>query len=222
MRIIIACEESQTLCKLFRAAGHEAFSCDLKPCTGGHPEWHLRGDIFHFISYSYQLEYGYWDRLIEHPPCIFLSVTANKWLLDQKPRKSGKLVGEKRRLAQKEAEDFFIALYNSDIDEICLENPVGSINSKLPPTQIIQPYFFLDADKKRTCLWLKGLPKLVHSSQDNLFDSKSHVEPIGTYKKKDGAMAFFTDSISGTSINAAQLRSKTFKGIAEAMVNQWK
>lgn len=134
MRILIACEESQTLTKLFRQKGHEAFSNDIKVCTGGHPEWHIRKSVFDILDDN-------WDMMIGHPPCTYLTVTANGWLKDQKARKSGKLVGEARRNAKKSAEDFFMRLFDAKIPKICLENPVGSMNSIIPPTQIIQPYF---------------------------------------------------------------------------------
>jgi len=111
--------------------------------------------------------------------------------------------------------------WNCKIPKLCLENPVGVISSIVPPTQIIQPYFFGESEKKRTCLWLKGLEPLIHNKVDNLFGKQTHVEPVGTYLKKDGTYTFFTDSIAGTSKEASTLRSKTFKSIANEMVLQW-
>lgn len=217
--ILLACEESQVVTKLLREKGHIAFSCDIKSCTGGHAEWHIKGSIFGLTPKGYPVlgpnefnGYSKWHRLIGHPPCTYLTGTANKWLKDQKARHTGKLVGEKRRQAQKESMDFFLQLWNCGIEEICLENPVGCMNSIIPPTQIIQPYFFGDSDKKRTCLWLKNLPKLIHQQEDDLFGKKTHVE--------EPEISFIYKT-AGSSLNAAAFRSKTFKGIAEAMVNQW-
>jgi hypothetical protein len=135
MRILIACEESQAVCKEFRLKGHEAYSCDLQECSGGRPEWHYQQDIFDVIDFG-------WDMMIAFPPCTYLTVTANKWLKDQPKRESGKLVGKERRIAKIDAEDFFIKLFSSNIPKIAIENPIGSVNSIISPNQIIHPYYF--------------------------------------------------------------------------------
>lgn len=155
--------------------------------------------------------------LIGHPPCTYMTVTANKWLKDQPEIKSGKLVGEKRRQAKKEAEEFFIALWNCGIPKIALENPVGSINGIIPPTQIVQPYYFGDEARKTTCLWLKGLPKLVHIKQDDLFATKTHV---GQGEILPSGIPAWYGMLSQKE-DRTKIRSKTFPGLAQAMANQW-
>jgi len=215
MKILIACEESQTVCKAFRAKGHEAYSCDILPCSGGHPEWHIQCDIFESI-YSHE-----WELLIAHPPCTYLTVTANKWLKDQPARKSGALVGESRRKARDEAIDFFIKIYNCGIKKIAIENPIGCISSIFKkPTQIIQPYQFGHAERKATCLWLINLPVLNYTNV---------VEPISYMAA--GKKYSPTHYNSKRSLNRldclppgkerSKLRSTTFPGIAQAMANQW-
>lgn len=217
MRILCACEESQTVAKAFRAKGHEAFSCDVQPCSGGHPEWHYQQDVFEVINMG-------WDMMIAHPPCTYLTVTANKWLKDQPKRSSGKLVGAERRKAKEEAESFFLKLLDCGIPRICLENPIGSINSIISPTQIIHPCYFGDATTKATCLWLKNLPMLVHYKQDDLFAKKTHVEPE-IYTAKNGNKYSKWSMIDATKIKdldeRSKYRSKTFPGISAAMAEQW-
>jgi hypothetical protein len=215
MRLIIGCEESQIVCKAFRELGHEAYSCDLQPCSCGHPEWHFQEDIFKVLGG------GNYDMAIIHPPCTYLTVTANKWLKDQPERKSGKLVGEARRQAKKEAEEFFMKLWNYPIGKLCLENPVGSINSILKPTQIIQPYMFGDEAMKNTCLWLRGLPPLFHAKEVDLFNS--NVTHVGKgdrmiYKSGKSLPAWYS---KGRGEERQKNRSKTFPGIAKAMAEQW-
>ncbi len=219
LNIILACEESQTVTKLLLAKGHNAWSCDIKSCTGCRPDRHIKGSIFGLTPQGYPVlgknEYNNfegWHRLIGHPPCTYLTTTANAWLKDQPKRKSGKLVGQARRDAVEEAKEFFLKLWNCGIEEICLENPVGVMNTIIPPTQIIQPYFFGDSDKKRTCLWLKNLPLLVHLEEDDLFGQKTHVQ---------APEKSFISQFAGSGINAQAFRSKSFKGISEAIVNQW-
>jgi hypothetical protein len=194
MRVLVACEESQAVCIEFRKLGHEAFSCDLQECSGGYPEWHYQQDVFEVIGIG-------WDMMIGHPPCTYLTVTANKWLKDQPPLKSGALVGYERRKAKKEAEDFFMALWECGIDKICLENPVGSFNSIIKPTQLIHPYYFGDEARKATCLWLKGLPLLMPEKIVKGRAANIHMMPPGPNRWKE--------------------RSRTFEGIANAMANQW-
>src|ERR1035437_3799907 len=122
LKVLIACEESQAVCIEFRKLGHEAYSCDLKPCSGGHPEWHLEGDVFQYINTMK------FDLMIAHPPCTYLTVTANRWLKDQPPIRSGALVGLERRNARIEAIEFFMNISNCDIKRIAIENPVGCMS----------------------------------------------------------------------------------------------
>lgn len=212
MRILIGCEESQEVCKAFRNKGHESYSCDIQECSGGHPEWHYHQDIFEVIE-----KYGPWDMMIAHPPCTYLSHAGNNYLNIEKYGQAA----INRRESQIEAADFFMQLWKANIPKICIENPIGYINSRLPTTQIIQPYYFGDSDKKTTCLWLKGLPKLVHFKVDDLFAVKTHVIADPIYIDRSGKKRYFTDSISGSSKEGKKLRSKTFPGIAQAMADQW-
>ena len=196
LSILVGCEESQVVCIELRKLGHEAYSCDLEECSGGHPEWHLQMDIFDAIKLKN------WDAGIFFPPCTYLTISANKWYKDQPPRKSGVLVGEERRKARVEAIDFFMRLYNSGIPKIGIENPIGVMSSVFrKPDQVIQPWMFGHGETKATCLWLKNLPKLVPTNIVEGREQKMHRLP----KTSD----------------RAKLRSKTYLGIAEAMATQW-
>jgi hypothetical protein len=208
LRVLIACEESQAVCLAFRELGHEAYSCDILDCSGGHPEWHIKGDVLE------QLDKG-WDMMIAFPPCTHLAVSGAAWF--EKKRKDGR---------QQQGIDFFMAIVNAPINKIAVENPVG-IMSKIyrKPDQVIQPYFFGDEFQKTTCLWLKNLPLLFHAKEPDLFnDVVTHVDKgemhIG--KRKDGSeyrMAkWYNDARSG---DHGHKRSKTFPGIAKAMALQW-
>jgi hypothetical protein len=219
-RILIACEESQAVCIEFRRLGHEAFSCDIQDCSGGHPEWHYKQDVFKVIELG-------WDMMIAHPPCTYLSLTG-QWMLKENLTlnfRDGIKTGKDRQKAREDAIDFFIKLYNSPIDKVCLENPLSCMSSVFrKPDQIIQPYYFGDTEKKTTCLWLKNLPKLVYCKQDNLFETKTTVEPtMITSKtgKKYPKYMMVDASKYKTDGDRQRFRSKTFDGIAKAMAEQW-
>ena len=166
MKVLIACEESQAVCKAFRAKGHEAYSCDIVGCSGGHPEWHIMQDVLpllngdcEFVSMdgtSHRVE-GKWDMIIAFPPCTYLTVTGNRWFNVER-------YGEKaiqRHKDREEAIQFFMAFANADCDRIAIENPVGVMSSIWrKPEQIINPYEHGDPFEKKTCIWLKGLPML--------------------------------------------------------------
>lgn len=189
MAILVACEESQTLTNMLRLAGFEAFSCDLKPCSGGHPEYHIQGDVLPLLS-------QHWDAVVAHPPCTYLSYAAQRvW---NSPGRS-----ELRQAAL----DFFIACYNANSDFVAVENPCGYANTAfMPATQTIHPYYFGDPYKKRTCLWLRGFPQL-----ESLYHLDSALCPSWVYQSY---------SNSGCR-DRAEFRSKSFPGIARAMLNQW-
>ena len=210
MRVLVGCEESQAVTKAFRKLGHEAYSCDLQECSGGHPEWHLQIDVFDAIKLEK------WDMGIFFPTCTYLTVSANKWYKDQPERKSGALVGAARREAREEAIKFFMNIYNCEIPKIAIENPVGVMSSIFrKPDQIIQPYDYNTDKSKQTCIWLKGLPKLKKTG---------YVEPrITAEGKKRWANQTDKDGsdITPPSPERAKLRSKTSLGIAKAMANQW-
>lgn len=211
MKVLVACEESQTVCKAFRAKGHEAYSCDIQECSGGHPEWHIQGDVIEQLNKE-------WDLMIAHPPCTFLTVSGNKWM---KPEFKTRF--PTRDEDRKQAIKFFLDIAHSDIPKICIENPVG-IMSKLykKPSQIIQPYFFGEPFQKTTCLWLKGLARLV-STKNYGVDWRSTVDKgkIRTFKSGKRQAEWYSSLISLPKEERARLRSKTFSGIAAAMADQW-
>lgn len=196
MRILVGCEESQAVTIELRKLGHEAYSCDVQECSGGHPEWHLRMDVFKAIKLKK------WDMGIFFPTCTYLTVSANKWYKDQPPRKSGVLVGAERRVAREKAIVFFMNLYNCEIPKIAIENPIGVMSSRFrKPDQVLQPWMFGHGETKATCLWLKNLPKL---------------KPTNTVEGREQRLHLLAPSK-----DRAKIRSKTFKGIAEAMAEQW-
>ena len=209
MKVLIGCEESQAVTIAFRELGHEAFSCDLQDCSGGHPEWHFKHDIFDVIDMG-------WDMMIAFPPCTHLAVSGAAWF--EQKRKDGR---------QQQGIDFFLKLTQTKIPKWAIENPVG-IMSKIyrKPDQVIQPYYFGDEAQKTTCLWLNNLPPLYHNDRPNLFDDKiTHVSrgEMMTYtEKKTGKVKtmakWYNDARAG---NHGFNRSKTFPGIARAMAEQW-
>lgn len=202
MKILIACEESQRVCIAFRKLWHEAYSCDLLPCSGGHPEWHLQCDVFTIIN-------QWWDMMIAHPECTRLTVTANKWY---KPEFADRFptIHQDRE----EAVNFFMRIANANIPKIAIENPIWIMSTRWrKPDQIIQPYQFWDPERKSTCLWLKWLPKLLPTKI---------VEPDIIYHKSgrtDGKLHFETMRLPKEERRKA--RSVTFQGIADAMASQW-
>lgn len=206
MRILVACEESQAVTLAMRAKGHEAFSCDIKPCSGGKPEWHIVGDAIE-VAYSQS-----WHLMIAHPPCQYLSSAGLHWCTD----KHGSKAIERKKLRD-EAKDFFFKLWQAPIDKICIENPAGYIKHFLKHTQLVNPYYFGEPHRKRTLLYLKNLPLLRHYAKDDLFDNRTHVKPIECLTTdKSGKRRHFTDTL-----RKAEERSKTFASIATAMAEQW-
>ena len=205
MKVLIACEESQAVCIEFRKLGIEAYSCDILPCSGGHPEWHIQGDVLE------QLDKG-WDLMIAHPPCDYITITGNKWFKEQAPRKSGALVGQARYEERERAIEFFMRLANANIKHIAVENPVGVMSSRWrKPDQIIQPYQFGHPEPKKTCLWLKNLPKLIPTKI---------VEPEYMISKSGKRLAKWYYQPSPSAKRKSD-RSKTFSGVAYAIANQW-
>ena len=209
MKILVGCEESQAVTKAFRLLGHEAFSCDLLPCSGGHPEWHFQKDIFEVINMG-------WDMGIFFPPCTHLAVSGAAWF--EQKKKDGR---------QQQGIDFFLQIVNAPIHKIAIENPIG-IMSKIyrKPDQIIHPYYFGDDTSKATCLWLKNLPKLIYTKEVDLFNSEvTMVEPyFTTFTNKDGKSKRYSRSADKWYRSAEERskeRSKTFPGIAKAMAEQW-
>lgn len=195
MRVLVACEESQTVTKEFRKLGHEAFSCDILPQSGGHPEWHIQGDVAEHLD-------GDWDMMIAFPPCTHLAVSGARWF----PQK----IKDGR---QQQGIDFFMKFVNSSIPRVAIENPVGIMSTKYrKPDCIIQPYEFGDNSRKTTCLWLKNLPILVPT---NIVEPDLYVCKNGKTFSRDYMVALKAGE------NRGHLRSKTYPGIAEAMAAQW-
>lgn len=204
IRVLIGCEYSQTMMSAFLEAGVDAWSCDILPCEGDYPERHLQGDLLEVLNEN-------WDLAILHPPCTYISYAATKYW--NQPGRA------KKRL---EALEFFRKCWEAPIEHICVENPMGFADAVIEKhSQIIHPYYFGDSHLKKTCLWLKNLPKLEHRKQDDLFAEKTHTEkPEPIYIDKSGKKRYFTDAISGSQ-NGGHKRSKSFPGIASAMVEQW-
>jgi hypothetical protein len=204
-RVLIACEESQTVCKEFRKLGHKAFSCDILECSGNHPEWHIKGDVLNFLGKNKYNDFKGWDLMIAHPPCTYLSKVGNRWM---------NLPGRKE---QRDAGvEFFMKLARANIPRKAIENPVGYMSSIFrKPNQIIQPYYFGDNEQKATCLWLFNIPELTFPEENKLS------KPKPSYVGKNGRKWYFNERIGGSRKDSARIKSKTFPGIAKAMANQW-
>ncbi len=220
MKVLIACEESQTVCKAFREKGHEAYSCDIQEPSGGHPEWHILGDALKAIQGGIvetmdgeAHEIGQWDMLIAHPPCTYLTAASAIRLFNS----NHSIKDLEREQKGWRAKEFFLKILNSEVEKIAVENPAPLKYFELPAyRQIIEPYMFGDPWKKRTCLWIKGLPKL---KQTNM------VEPLGlwvgaTSGRKNGS-GRVKSGYTLKSNRDQKTRSKTFPGIARAMAEQW-
>lgn len=217
MNVLVACEESQEVCKAFRAKGHRAFSSDLQDCSGGHPEWHIKGDVlpllngnctFQTADTHTHTQTGKWDLIIAHPPCTYLTNAGAVRM-----RVNGEI--QKDRLAKAmDAREFFMACLNADCDHIAVENPTPMKLVQLPPySQVIQPYEYGHPYSKRTCLWLKGLPPLM--ATEILAEHEPYVN--GGSKDAHGNYRRF----QGRGERDPKTRSKTFPGIARAMADQW-
>ena len=202
-KMLIACEESQAVTKEFRRLGHESYSCDILPCSGGHPEWHLQSDVTEILKEE-------WDMIIAFPPCTYLTVTGNRWFNIKKY--GDKAI--KRHADRKDAINFFM-LFATSANKVAIENPIGVMSSEWrKPDQIVNPYEFGDPYEKKTCLWLKGLPKLK---------TTNIVKPPERTKFKSGRTmpSWYAEAWSLPKEERAKLRSKTFPGIAKAMATQW-
>jgi len=208
MRVLIGCEESQAVCKEFRGKGHEAYSCDIKPCSGGRPKWHLTGSVLDVLNDG-------WDLIIAHPPCTYFA-NAGLHYLKTKPER-------KKQLEQ--SFKLLLAIWNAPARAIVIENPIGWLNTNwMKPTQIIQPYYFGDAELKTTCLWLKNLPRLEYRLNDDLFGVKTATRkptPSGYCVRKSGKQIGKKYNYYWRQSKNAEQRSKTFPGIARAMAQQW-
>lgn len=193
MRVLVACEESQIVCKAFRKRGHEAFSCDIQDCSGGKPQWHIKDDVINHI-------YSGWDLMVAHPPCTYNSNSGNRWLYED----SSKCTAAERLVLRDAGLVFFLMLQNAPIEKIAIENPephpyvksvVGDYQDK------IQPWMFGDPETKGVCLWLKNLPPLMSTIIETTRKPKVHTMPAGPERARE--------------------RSKFFPNMAEAMAAQW-
>lgn len=231
LNILVACEESQAVTFELRKLGHNAYSCDLLPCSGGHPEWHFNVDVFEIINGkggvlqngSKKVLKTNWDIMIAHPPCTYLAVSGAQWYYNPEDKH---LPIESRRPHprypnrandREDAVDFFLALANAPIDKIAIENPIGIISSRWrKPDQVVQPYMFGDEATKTTCLWLKNLPQL----EPTLIVGKG--ERIN-FKSGKSLPKWYSDAFVKAKSHEERrtMRSKTFKGMAVAMAEQW-
>ena len=224
MNVLVACEESQRVCAAFREKGHNAFSCDILPCSGGHPEWHIEKDVLKVINPENDGEMEAisfwtmddkihiverWDLIIAHPPCTYLTLAGNKWF---KPEFADRFPDRQKQ--RKEAVDFFMAIANADCDKIAIENPVGIMSSQWrKPDQYIEPYMFGDPEKKKTGFWLKGLP---------LLKPTNIVEPVIIHCKSGAnEPRWHMETMHLPKEERSRVRSQTFPGIAKAFADQW-
>lgn len=201
MRVLVACEESQAVCIAFRERGHEAYSCDIQPCSGGHPEWHIMVDALELLKIR-------WDLIIAHPPCTYMTNAGAVRM-----RVGGVLQKERFDRAMA-AKAFFMRFFEADCPKICIENPTPMKLIGLPPySQAIQPYWFGTPYSKRTCLWLKGLPPLIPTeivAEHEPYVNGGCKDAYGHYRR-----------FQGRKERDQKTRSKTFPGIARAMAEQW-
>ena len=218
MKVLVACEESQAVCEAFRAKGHEAYSCDIQECSGGHPEWHIMQDVvpllngrclFTTMDDTEHYIAGKWDLIIAHPPCTDLAVSGARHFA--RKRADG---------TQQKSIAFFMKFVHADCEKIAIENPISIMSTEYrKPDQVIQPYQFGHNARKSTCLWLKGIPKLTPTEvvDPGKIDKNgfSHGASLDYATDENGKILAWNDP------RTAKLRSKTFPGIAKAMAEQW-
>lgn len=216
MKVLVACEESQAVCKAFRAKGHEAYSCDIVNCSGGHPEWHIKSDVLKIINgntlfvtcdwVTHRLDK--WDLIIAHPPCTRLCASGQRWLYY-----GSEEYRAKKKLEQRQAIDFFMKMINANCDKIAVENPVGIMSTRYrKPDCIYNPYDFDgETECKKTCLWLKNLPPLI-PTQKLPKEKRTHNIWKAVF---DGRQYSYSDP------RVATFRSKTPDGVAKAMAEHW-
>jgi hypothetical protein len=237
MKVLVACEESQVVCKAFRARGHEAYSCDIIDCSGGHPEWHIKGDVlkilnpnpvtlpigesqgiwFKTMDGKYHYIDGKWDMIIAHPPCTYLTATGNRWFNVAR-------YGEKalQRIEEREkAVKFFMDLWDAECEKVVIENPIGFMNTYFrKPDQIIHPYYFAksendeNCERKATCLWMRGVKPLKYEIK--------YKPRVIEYKNGKGTDSpWHMETMGLPKEERRRVRSKTFPGFGEAMAEQW-
>lgn len=218
LKVLVACEESQRVCIEFRKLGHEAYSADIQKPSGGHPEWHIHGDVLNVLNGGQFLTMDgikhtihKWDLIIAHPPCTYLTCTGNRWFNIE--RYGDKAI--KRLKDREEAAKFFMQFANADCDHIVIENPVGYMSTIYRKAdQIIQPYMFGHEAEKKTCLWLKNLPTLKPT---NIVTPPARIQ----YSSGKTMPKWYADAWHMSAEERSKFRSKTFEGIAQAMAEQW-
>lgn len=225
MNVLVACEESQRVCIAFRERGHTAWSCDILPCSGGHPEWHILGDCLPILNGDCDFtdeaggrhsQNGRWDLIIAHPPCTYLTAAGNRWFEVERYGEAAR----KRQRDRYSAIVFFMQMITADSPRVAVENPIGIMSSAFrKPDQIIHPYQFGERAEKKTCLWLKGLPPLMatqitDAGEKNRFGQSLAASAHWATDERGKAIAW---NDPRTSV----IRSKTFPGIARAMAEQW-
>lgn len=226
MKVLVACEESQAVCNAFREKGHEAYSCDIIECSGGHPEWHIQSDVIPLLNgrckfiTSDGVEHTLgdrWDMIIAFPPCTYLTNTGNRWFDVIKYGSTAQL----RWNSRCEAIVFFMRFAFADCGKIIIENPIGCMSTFFrKPDQIIHPYYFAESEddvnceRKATCLWLKGVEPLEYEIK--------YQPRVISYKNGKGTDSpWHVNTISLPPAERAKARSKTFPGVAKAMAEQW-
>lgn len=229
MRVLVACEESQRVCIEFRKLGHEAYSCDIEPCSGGHEEWHIQNDVLPLLNGNCEFKTadgithsvdGKWDMIIAFPPCTYLTVAGNRWFNVE--RYGNRAI--QRYEDRKQAIKFFMQFVNADCEKIAIENPVGVMSTEYrKPDCVIQPWMFGHNASKGTCLWLKNLEKLKPTEIVQDKDKRKENQQVSPDGK---LLGFMTKNDSGKIMRyndpeTAKIRSKTFLGIAKAMAEQW-
>lgn len=209
MRVLVACEFSGIVRTAFERKGWEAWSCDL--IASEQSGNHYQGDALELLEQN-------WDLLIAHPPCQFLSYAGNRYFnVDKYGQQAIDRINQRSK-----ALEFFLKFWEAPVPYICIENPRGYPMRYLKPTQYLHPYYFGDEDKKLTCLWLKGLPPLLHSKTDTLFESRTHSDqPAPVYVDKSGKPRYKTEAIDGSSKDGAKERARFYPKVAEAMSEQW-
>ena len=226
MYVLVACEESQRVCTAFREKGHEAYSCDIVECSGGHPEWHIQQDVIPLLNGKCEFTTcdgilhkipNKWGLIIAHPPCTYLTVSGNRWF---NVDKYGDKAIERTKLRE-EAAEFFMYFWNADCDNVVIENPIGYMSTYFrKPDQIVHPYYFAEleddenCERKGTCLWMRGVKPLTYNIK---FQPR-----VIQYKNGKGTNNHWhIQTLSLPPDERAKARSKTLPGIAAAMAEQW-
>lgn len=226
MRILVGCEESQAVTIEARRCGHEAYSCDIIECSGGHPEWHIMQDVLPLLNGNCAFKTcdgaehaidGKWDMILFFPPCTFLTSTGNRWFdVERYGEKANQRIKNRKKAAE-----FFMAGWNADCDRVIIENPIGYMSSHFrKPDQIIHPYYFAEeeddenCERKATCLWFRGVLPLR-------YEIKFRPRVIEYKNGKGTDSPWHMNTMKLPPDERAKARSKTYPGFAKALIQQW-